>query len=65
MGNRTQLKTVNGMPFGELEDNGDEIIIYDMTGMSYGRYSKSRDETMTPNGIPVGFGNLLVTLLPR
>ena len=60
---RDFIKNPQGIPLGEFEENDDEIIIYDLRGCSLGRYSKSENITSYMNGAPIGYGNMLITLL--
>jgi hypothetical protein len=60
------IRTINGQLRGKLyEDSipGDQKL-YDKNGQMLGRYVKSSDSTFKLNGQKVGYGNILMTLLP-
>jgi ribosomal protein L18 len=62
-GNRTYIRNSLNQVIAQIDDAGDEIILYSVMGAILGKYSKSSDMTTYSNGALVGYGNLLGTLI--
>jgi len=62
------MKKILG-PGAELKayehDTGPEIVLLTGAGVVLGRYLKAADITVTDGGKLVGYGNLLMSLLPE
>lgn len=63
MTTRTTLKAPNGTALAVMEDDGSKVHIKTMGGSCKGYYDKRSDRTYKMNGMFIGHGNLLVTLL--
>ena len=59
----TYIRDTRGCPIARMEDQGDQIIMFDMSGRPLGRYFKSGDFTTDPSGNLVGYGNCLGMLM--
>ena len=59
------IRDSSGRPLARLEDQGDQIILFDMSGRPLGRYFKSGDYTTDAAGNLLNYGNALGLLTPH
>lgn len=62
MSNQT-LRDRNGIKIGEIKSSNGKLVLYDKSGIKLGSYDPQNDITRDSNGIKIGTGNLLTTLL--
>lgn len=58
-----QLRNSSGQLIGLMEDAGNQINVRTAGGVLLGWYIKHSDRTFKANGVAVGSGNLLASLL--
>ena len=60
---KKRLYAANGTYLGERIDHGSKIRLYSSNGTYLGEYVKAMDKTYDSQGIHIGFGDLLATLI--
>ncbi|HMT54936.1 MAG TPA: hypothetical protein PKD16_18000 [Saprospiraceae bacterium] len=57
------LKNSKGVKIGEIQETGGKLVIKDAGGVKKGEYDPKTNTTKNYQGVKVGTGNLLTTLL--
>jgi hypothetical protein len=57
------LRDRNGVKIGEIQEVGEKLIIRNASGIKKGEYDSKTNTTRNENGMKVGTGNLLTSLL--